>query len=259
MNLKQFNRNIYFITIFYWIFRVLWVLCTSRGKLTNWLEQIIYWLISIGLSLWVYSLIESVEQILPSPRSLLDQLWILIIMFVYSILNQLQISREETIKRKNSYILSRYKTFKKKYDTIIKEFFHNDFYEALTYSIMIYEDFNRPCVVRWVEYLSFWMSSKPYSLGIMQVTTDKFIDDQESIKQAMQIIQRLGDEFVMKHANCEYCYTSVTTAIYYIAEGYNGGDYRYQDEINNIFETIESNYSNIKSLISDIENTNDIE
>ena len=137
IGLASFNKNIYFITIFYWAFRVLFVICTSRGKLTNWWEQIIYWTASIGLSLWVYSLLESVERILPSPRSLLDQLWILIIIFVYSILNKVQISREGTIKRKNNYILSRYTTFKKKYDTIIKEFFHNDFYEALTYSIMI--------------------------------------------------------------------------------------------------------------------------
>ena len=94
-------------------------------------------------------------------------------MFVYSILNKVEISRDGTIKRKNKYIISRYTTFKKKYDTIIKEFFHNDFYEALTYSIMIYEDFNRPRVVRWIEYLRFWITRKPHTLGIMQVTTDK--------------------------------------------------------------------------------------
>lgn len=238
VNLKQFNKNIYFITIFYWIFRVLWVLCTSRGKLTNWFEQIVYWVISIGLSIWIYSLIESVEQILPSPRALLDQLWILIIIFLYSILNKLQISREGTIKRKNNYILSRYKTFKKKYDTIIKGFFHNDFYEALTYSIMIYEDFNRPIIVRWIEYISFWITRKPHTLGIMQVTTDKYIDDNESIKQSMQKII-FDSKNIMEH----YC-GSPSPDINYIAlliaNKYNPGDYKYASEIRDIFKQISS-------------------
>ena len=53
IDLMTFNKNIYFITIFYWLFRIVWVICTSRGKLINWVEQILYWTVSIGLSLWV--------------------------------------------------------------------------------------------------------------------------------------------------------------------------------------------------------------
>ncbi len=253
IKLSQFNKNIYLIVVYYWAFRILWILCTSRGRLTNWWEQIIYWSASIGLSLWVYNVLENVEQILPDPQSLLEELWILIIMFIYSILNKVQISREGTIKRKNNYIISRYTIFKKKYDAIIKEFFHDDFYEALTYSIMIYEDFNRPIIVRWVEYLRFWITHKSHTLGIMQVTTDKFINDKESIMQAMQIIQKFGNEFIEKHSNHEYkqYYTSALAAVGYIANEYNGGDYTYQDQVSSIFTIIECNYSNIKPLIQD--------
>lgn len=240
IGLASFNKNIYFITIFYWAFRVLFVICTSRGKLTNWWEQIIYWTASIGLSLWVYSLLESVERILPSPRSLLDQLWILIIIFVYSILNKVQISREGTIKRKNNYILSRYTTFKKKYDTIIKEFFHNDFYEALTYSIMIYEDFNRPRVVRWIEYLRFWITRKPHTLGIMQVTTDKFIDNEESIRLSMQKIVKDSRD-IMKHYS-DSPSPDANYVAFLIAHNYNPGDYKYASEVRDIFSQIATTF-----------------
>lgn len=247
----QFNRNIYFITIFYWLLRISWVLCSGRGSLMNWWEQIVYWGVSIGLSIWVYSLIESVEKILPSPRSLLDQLWILIIIFVYSILNKVQISREGTIRRKNNYINSRYNTLRKKYDAQIKDFFHNDFYEALTYSIMIYEDFNRPIIVRWVEYMCFWATKKPHTLGIMQVTTEKYINNEESIIQAMLIIQNLGNEFIRKYEKSEYRehYASISSSIDYIGRKYNGGGYKYQEEIESIFDIISSNYTNISPLI----------
>lgn len=250
-NLSSFNSNIYFITIFYWLFRVLWILCSSRGSLTNWVEQFIYWVASIGLSAWVYSLIESVEQILPSPRSLLDQLWILIIVFVYSILNKVQISREGTIRRKTNYINSRFLSFRKKYDGTIKEFFHNDFYEALTYSIMIYEDFNRPIIIRWIEYARFWLTKKSHTLGIMQVMTDEYIDNIESIRRAMKIIEDLGNDFIEEYSNSEWreYYTSVSSAISYISEKYNGGNYKYSSEIQSIFDVIESNYANVLPLI----------
>lgn len=174
LKLETFNKNIYFTIVFYWLFRTLWIICTSRGSLTNWKEQFFYWITSIGLSIWVYSLFESVEQILPSPRSLIDQLWILIIMFIYSVLNKLQISRKETTKRKNNYIRCRYLKFNKKYDCIIKGYFHNDFYEALTYSIMIYEDFNRPFVVRWIEYFHFLITRKPHTL-VYYASNDKHL------------------------------------------------------------------------------------
>lgn len=250
-NLSSFNSNIYFITIFYWLFRVLWILCSSRGSLTNWVEQFIYWVASIGLSAWVYSLIESVEQILPSPRSLLDQLWILIIVFVYSILNKVQISREGTIRRKTNYINTRFLSFRKKYDGTIKEFFHNDFYEALTYSIMIYEDFNRPIIIRWIEYARFWLTKKPHTLGIMQVTTNEYIDNIESIERAMRIIENFGNSFIEEYSDSEWreYHTSVSSAINYISKKYNGGGYKYSSEIQSIFDVIETNYTNVLPLI----------
>jgi hypothetical protein len=118
---------------------------------------------------------------------------------------------------------------------------------------MIYEDFNRPIIVRWIEYFRFWITRKPHTLGIMQVTTDKFIDNEESIKQAMQVIHNLGADFIKEYSDSKYgeYYTSVSSSASYIAQKYNGGGWKYQEEVWGIFTTIESYYSNIKSLIPD--------
>lgn len=240
LDLNSFKINIYFIVIFYWLVRLIWVLCSSRASLMNWVEQIIYWIASIGLSIWVYHLMEDVAQILPSPRSLLDQLWILIIVFLYSILNTVQFSRAGTITRKNNYISSRYKTFRKKYNTIIHAFLQNDFYEALTYSIMIYEDFNRPIVVRWVEYLRFWITRKPHTLGIMQVTTNKYINDKDSIILAMQQISSNNNDIMERYADSPF--PSINRVAYLIAKKYNSGDYDYAYEVGEIFEQIVSTF-----------------
>ena len=240
VGLIRFNKNIYFITIFYWLFRIGWVIFTSRGKLTNWAEQILYWTVSVGLSLWVYNLLESVDQILTSPRSLLDQLWILIIIFLYSILNKVQISRAGTIKRKNNYINSRYKVFVQKYDTIVKEYFHNDFYEALTYSIMIYEDFNRPQIVRWIEYARFGITHKPHTLGIMQVMTSEYINNEESIRRAMQKIIE-DSRKIMEHYS-DSPSPDANYVAFLIAHNYNPGDYKYASEIRDIFRQISTTF-----------------
>ena len=242
LSLDRMNTNIFYITIYYWAFRLVWVLSTGRGRLINWIEQIIYWSVSIFLSLWVYSLIEQVEKILPDPRSLLDQFWILIIVFLYTIFNKIQLGQKGIIKRRNSYIISRYKLFHEKYDYLIKEFFHNGFYEALTYSIMIYEDFNRPKIVRWIEYIRFGITQKPHTLGIMQVQTDKFINDETSIRLAVRKISKDSNQFIEEHGCSPILPDYYSCASYHISKLYNAGDYTYGNEVQSIFDIISEKF-----------------
>jgi len=239
LGFPNLTNNCYLIVVYYWIFRVLWIVCSGRGSLTNWIEQIVYWTCSIGLSIWIYFILESVEEILPDPRSLLDQLWILIIIFIYSILNQVQLSRARTIKRKETYIANRYKKFHQKYDSIIKEFFHDNFYEAVTYSIMIYEDFNRPMIVRWIEYISFYIKRKPHTLGIMQVMTSTYINNEKSIRLAMQKIKNDGNNIKREE------YYSKSGIASEIAEKFNGGDYSYAYEVRLVYLFIATKFYNI--------------
>ena len=58
----------------------------------------------------------------------------------------------------------------------------------MVYAIMIYENFNRPKFVRWIEYVHFLVNTKPHTLGIMQVTTSKWINDRQSIILAIEKI-----------------------------------------------------------------------
>lgn len=180
---------IYNITIFYWLVRLIIQLGLNRGRLLNWTRQVFYWSISIGLSLWVYSIIEKVDEILPSPGALLEQFWILVILFLYSVFNNVRLSNAKSQQRKDEYIDRHYAKFASKYNDLIVDFFHNNIYEALTYSIMINEDFNRPKVVRAFEYISFWLTGKEHSLGIMQFKTTKYINDLQSLELAMHKIK----------------------------------------------------------------------
>ncbi len=169
-------------------------------------------------------------------------MWILIAAFLYAHINQIHMGEARAIKRKDNYINSRYKKFKSKYGNIIEPFFQNHFYEALTYSIMIYEDFNRPFMIRMIEYAKFFITLKPLTLGIMQVTTDRCINDKQSVNLAIRMIKENIDSYLTaERANLEegetlQIYTS--SLIHYVAQRYNGGDGNYGSEISKVFDKL---------------------
>lgn len=238
VNLNCLINNCYLIVVYYWGFRFLWIVATNRGRLTNWLVQCLYWICSIGLSVWVYSIIDNVDRILPEPRALLDQMWILIIAFVYSVLNKITSSGESTIKRKNNYIKSRYKAFYTKYNLFIHGFFRNNFFEALTYSIMIYEDFNRPYIIRKIENFLFYVSQRPITLGIMQIKTKKYINDKDSVILAMKKIAHDSNSRLAQEIPSHYKEDQSYWLKEYILEQYNGGSYKYLYEVSEIYDYI---------------------
>ena len=181
VHFDSFTVNCYLIVVYYWIIRVCAVILNGRGALTNWATQFFYWVSSIGLSIYVYKLIDKVDKILPDPESLRDEMWILIILFLYSTFNKVTLGRTGTLKRKEKYLKKTYTRLKNKYDKTISNECDNYFFTQVIYAIMINENFNRPKIARWIEYICFWITKKTHTLGIMQVTSSKWINDEQSI------------------------------------------------------------------------------
>lgn len=239
----------YLIILYYWLIRAISIILMNRAKLLNWSIYFIYFGVSMGLSLWIYSLVEKVDKLLPNPRSLLDQMWILIIIFIYSIFNDLEISQKGSIKRKNKYINNKYHILKQNYGSIISYHCSNEFYEATTYAIMIYEDFNRPFIIRCIEYMHFFITKKPHTLGIMQVSTKKYISNKESIILGINIIKNATIEH-KKENRPEF--DSPNDAVSQIAGIYNCNNEVYKSEVGEIFTTIKEKYSKLDDNYSEI-------
>lgn len=97
------------------------------------------------------------------------------------------------LKRKNKerYIFKHYKKFKAKYEKYIEcgcmmQGFN---YDALFFSIMIFENYNRPILLRGLEYIIFCVryiigKKRTMSLGIMQVKCNHLISSIGSVKLA---------------------------------------------------------------------------
>ena len=64
---------------------------------------------------------------------------------------------------------------------MIKDITKNEALESVTYAILIYEDFNRPKIIRIIENIKHRFSNESHTLGVMQVRSDKLINDTESV------------------------------------------------------------------------------
>lgn len=233
--------NSYMIIVYYWLYRGLYYILRGAFHLANWPIFLLYMIVSVGIAIWIYGFVESVDSILPDKEALRDQLWILIAIFVYQVVNGLQINRTGTEDRKHRYALSKYHEFAKKYSEVVDANCEYEVDADLLYAIMIVENYNRPPLVRMVENLKFRLSHKRMSLGIMQVKTDKMIDDKESIRQAAGIISKLRQEYIGNRNEEELgALERLGSYIHTLAEKYNGGNWEYAREVREIFETINS-------------------
>lgn len=236
VHFESFTNHCYLIVVYYWLFRISVVILYGRGYLTNWLTQLFYWVTSIGLSIYVYKLIDKVDKILPDPDSLRDEMWILIILFLYSTFNKMTFDRKGTLKRKEKYIKETYTRLKYRYNKIISKECDNYFFTQVIYAIMIYENFNRPQIVRWTEYICFWLTKKPHTLGIMQVTSSKWITNEQSILLATNKVTSDCNSIINNLVNNKNGFY-LTCVVRKIAGKYNKDD-DYVDEVEQIFTTI---------------------
>lgn len=252
LSLDKFVKNIYLVNIYYIIFRLLFNLITNRGLLLNWGKQILYWVAIIIISYFTYvKVIINKVNILPDFTTVANELWIIILIFIFQLFNNVRLSQEGTIKRKDEYLKSRYHNFKRLYGSQITSICQNEAVECICYAIIIYEDFNRPKIARFIEYLRFFVTKKPHTLGVMQVYTEVYISDNESIILGTKKVVNAYRTYLNKKD--ELNQYSEWNALYSIIENYNSGN-SYSNEVYSLSEAIkEKFYEGTKDRLIEID------
>lgn len=88
--LDKFVWNIYLVNIYYIIFRKISNLATNLGLLLNWYSQFLYWTAIVVISYFTYEkLIKVKASILPNFTSVANELWIIILIFIFHIAKNL--------------------------------------------------------------------------------------------------------------------------------------------------------------------------
>lgn len=239
--LDKFVWNIYLINIYYILFRLIFNLATNRGLLLNWYRQFLYWTAIVVISYFTNEkLIKVKANILPDFTTVANELWIIILIFIFQVANNLRFSQEATQKRKDKYLKSRYHYFKRFYGQLIKDLTNNEILESIVYAIIIYEDFNRPKIARQVENLKFKLTKKPHTLGVMQVRSDKLISDLESVKIGTEKIVNAYKKYLENPTenigdNFDWYVKDFIISDYNAGTSYNGEVSELADTIKNAF------------------------
>lgn len=195
--LDRFTTNIYLVSVYYVSFRTLFNILINRIILINWIKYFLYSLAIVGLSYFVYiKFIVTKSNILPDFNNIANELWIIIIIFLYNFLNNIRPSDKNAQKRKDKYVEVQFGAINRKYSPIIIKLTDNLRLRQIGLAIIIYESFNRPKFFRLIEYVNHFFNRKPHTLGIMQVTSTSIIGDKESVKLGMQKL--INDFAVLK-------------------------------------------------------------
>lgn len=234
----RFIKNIFLINIYYLTFRLLFNLITERGLLLNWYRQALYWIAIITISYYTYEkVIKTKTNILPDFTTIANELWIVILIFLFQIANNIRLAQTGTIKRKDNYLRAKYLYFKNLYGTIIKENIQNESLEAIAYAIIIYEDFNRPRIARLAENIKVRFAKQPHTLGVMQVPSKKIISDKESVDIGTKKIRSAYARVLEKYKAAPQDGYGEWTINWEIIADYNGGS-SYRTEISHLASKI---------------------
>ncbi len=229
--------DIYMVVVYHAVFRLGFNILTGRARLLNWGIQIAYILLSVGASYYVYSnLILDKSFFFPEPKDIGNALWLGIIGFIYHTCNSVRLSEESTKRRKRNYLSSVYQNYSQLYGETIKSIVESQDQESLVYAVLIYENFNRPKAYRLVENVLFYLGFAK-TLGIMQVTTDKYINDLESVVLGCEKIVK-DFELAKKHNDAKYGDWSIRREV---LKAYNP-DIDYIYEVDRIHEDIKQSF-----------------
>jgi hypothetical protein len=205
----------------------------------NWYRQFLYWLAIVVISFFTYEkLIKVKTNILPDFTTVSNELWIIILIFIFQIANNLRFSKEATQERKDNYLKRRYQYFNKIYGKLIKDIAQNEILECIVYAILIYEDFNRPKIARYIENMRFRLTKEPHTLGVMQVLSDKLISDFESVKLGAEKIVSAYNKYLETPTDSDYFDWYAKNHIineYNVGRSYNGEVNELADIIKNTF------------------------
>lgn len=181
------------VTAYYFGVRWSFNVAMGRAGLMNWGRQIIVAAIGVGVSVWLSdSLLKSRDLLLPSPTALRDQLWIIVIGFIYLTANRIEWPTigKTPDERKTAYILKQFEKNKRRFHQTIQQHSRELVVEILSHAVLLYESFNRPAVIQLLERHVLFAQGLASTLGPMQVQTPVRIDDLTSVKLGVQLIQR---------------------------------------------------------------------
>jgi len=230
-----FVAKIYIVAIIYVVFRWIFNIAYGRRLLVNWPKEIVLGVVIIALN-WIVTqhILKNRTSLLPDHSNFISELWVLICLYLYNIINRIRIGEGQSTQRKYKHIYYKANRFLKIYGELISAHTSNDKLKTVILAVMIYEDFNRPRIARALENVAGKLGMAK-TFGLMQVTSSQPLSDWESVELGIKKIITAWDreKFVFHSYSAEH-----NTAVGIIRD-YNADD-DYISEVIEIAEIIEN-------------------
>jgi len=108
LGFDRYVQNYYAVVVYYVLIRWLYNIAVGRARLLNWLLQLGTAAFTIACAYFLDRKVLSIrETLLPDPRGLNSNLWILIIIYVFTVLNRIPVTQAGAVKRRRGYIIHR--------------------------------------------------------------------------------------------------------------------------------------------------------
>lgn len=195
LNLSFLIEHIFLIVLFECFYRLIYInrILNYDSLINHKYYYMMYTIIILFAYLLDISFISKVDSVFPDPMEFRNQIWFLIIIFLYVILKdkvKLDFLKEKSIvmSRKQEYIVMTYAKLKNQFRKLVASKEDKDLI-PLTYSIMIYENFLTPPVFRTIKSYLYRFTNKETKFGIMQVLSKEYLSDEESIKISLKKLE----------------------------------------------------------------------
>ncbi len=199
ININYFHNSIYVIYLLELFLRIFYENMIRDVNFFRDREYLYRYAISLILIILMNVLfIDHVKSVFPSINQLKLMIWIGIfgyVIFMFKSNINIYLKKREVSKNNNkndivkeSIIIS-YAKLKNQYGRMVRSRYSELF--PVIYSIMVYENKNRPSIFRRLDYLLYRFDGKGRRFGIMQIYSKYYIDDYHSISIAIRRLEKI--------------------------------------------------------------------
>lgn len=190
------NDNIFLIILFLVIGNILYLtLVKERSVLKNNDYNLKKYLITLATSYLINILIiNKVDNIFPSIENIKLIIWLFIIGYLLLYLKKnieikVPTNNNLSFHQDKEYIVMQYAKYKNKYNHLVTSKYQE--INLLLYSIMVYENYNKPELIRKLDTLKYKLFRETGKFGIMQLEKKQPITDEESIDLSKKKLERI--------------------------------------------------------------------
>lgn len=217
--------DIYWVAIYYYALRAFVIILLNRQRLISWWRYTAHAVVGSSAAAVAYkTLILPNRSLIPNLEQAGNELWLAILAFLYAVANKVPLAGGPGAKRRNDFIQTHYRLARQLFGHIIDAKLSDDLLRLTAYSVLIYEDYSRPPLIRKVERAMWWKRTK--TTGVMQVSAEVPLSDVASVDKGTDILMASWEKYSSEPAS---------SRVYSTIADYN----RDQDYVGRVLEVME--------------------